>query len=126
MSAQIALGQASIADGSAATHHDRQAMMRYDAKKKSVGVAYALWFFFGTLGRHGFSLKQNGTAIVMLIIAVVSVPLSFISVGFVGLTLVGICRSSVPSSSAASRASPDVASRTSLVVCGCFRLARHR
>jgi TM2 domain-containing membrane protein YozV len=90
MSDPIARGQSSMADGSAATHRDVQTMMRYDANKKSVGVAYVLWFFFGTLGGHRFYRKRTGTAIVMLIVFVVSVPLSFIGVGFVGLTIVGI------------------------------------
>jgi TM2 domain-containing membrane protein YozV len=65
-------------------------MMRYDANEKSVGVAYVLWFFFGVIGPHRFYLKRTGTAFVMLIIFVVSAPLSFIGIGFIGLAIVGI------------------------------------
>src|ERR1700733_6315829 len=69
---------------------DTQAMMRYDANKKSVGVAYALWFFFGSFGAHRFYLKQTGTAIAMLIIPLVSIPLVFVAIGFIGLGVVWI------------------------------------
>jgi len=69
---------------------DTQAMMRYDANKKSVGVAYALWFFLGGLGGHRFYLKQTGTAAAMLIITLVSIPLAFLAIGFVGLGAIWI------------------------------------
>lgn len=76
--------------GGGGGHRDAQAMMRYDANKKSVGVAYVLWFFFGGLGGHRFYLKQTGTAIAMLIIFLVSIPLSLILIGYIGFTIVGI------------------------------------
>ena len=63
---------------------DAQAIMRYDANKKSVGVAYVLWFFFGSLGAHRFYLKQTGTAVAMLIITLISIPLAFVVIGFAG------------------------------------------
>jgi TM2 domain-containing membrane protein YozV len=69
---------------------DAQAMMRYDANKKSVGVAYALWFFFGSLGAHRFYLKQTGTAVAMLIITLISIPFTFVGIGFIGLGVVWI------------------------------------
>ncbi len=69
---------------------DAQAMMRYDANKKSVGVAYVLWFFFASLGAHRFYLKQTGTAVAMLIITLLSIPLAFVGIGFVGLGVVWI------------------------------------
>lgn len=90
MSDQGARDQSSIGAGSAVTHHDVQAMMRYDANKKSVGVAYMLWLFVGAVGGHRFYLQRTGTAFIMLIIFVVSAPLSFIGVGFVGLAILGI------------------------------------
>ncbi|WP_042886322.1 TM2 domain-containing protein [Cupriavidus necator] len=34
-------------------------MMLYDAQKKSVGVAYALWFFLGMFGAHRFYAGSN-------------------------------------------------------------------
>jgi TM2 domain-containing membrane protein YozV len=33
------------------------------AQQKSVGVAYALWFFLGVLGAHQFYLGKTGRAI---------------------------------------------------------------
>ena len=81
---------APMSDMARGTHRDAQAMMRYDANKKSVGVAYVLWFFFGGLGGHRFYLKQTGTAIAMLLICLVSIPLSFLLIGYVGFLIVGI------------------------------------
>ena len=59
--------------------------LKYEATKKSVGIAYLHWFFFGLLGGHRFYMKKTGSAVTMLIITVVSIPLTFIFVGFVGL-----------------------------------------
>lgn len=81
---------ASGAEQSSTAHRDAQAMMRYDANKKSLGVAYVLWFFFGGIGGHRFYLKQTGTAIAMLLIFLASIPLSFVLIGFIGFTIVGI------------------------------------
>lgn len=64
--------------------------MQYDAMKKSVGVAFLFWFFLGGFGAHRFYLKHTGTAIAMLIITVVSIPLTLVIVGFIGLAAVGI------------------------------------
>ncbi|MDR3538056.1 MAG: TM2 domain-containing protein [Acetobacteraceae bacterium] len=75
---------------SSVTHRDAQAMLRYDANKKSVGVAYALWFFFGAVGGHRFYLKQTGTAIVMLILFLASIVLSVAIVGFFGFIVLGL------------------------------------
>jgi TM2 domain-containing membrane protein YozV len=63
-------------------------MMRYDANKKSAVVAYVLWFLFGSVGGHRFYLKRIGTAVTMLLIFVVSIPLAFVGIGFVGLGVV--------------------------------------
>jgi TM2 domain-containing membrane protein YozV len=79
-----------IQDDTQRSHRDAQAMLRYDANKKSVGVAYGLWFFFCFLGAHRFYLKQTGTAIAMLVIFLVSLPLTLAAVGFLGLAVVGI------------------------------------
>jgi TM2 domain-containing membrane protein YozV len=65
-------------------------MMRYDANKKSAVVAYVLWFLFGSVGGHRFYLKRIGTAVTMLLIFVVSIPLAFVGIGFVGLGVVWV------------------------------------
>lgn len=61
-------------------NRDVQTMMRYDANKKSLGVAYLLWFFFGLIGGHRFYLKRTGTAIAMLVLCVtiVGIPIAVI------------------------------------------------
>ncbi|MFT8316967.1 MAG: TM2 domain-containing protein [Sporolactobacillus sp.] len=51
---------------------------------KSLGVAYAFWFFLGTLGGHRFYLGRKGSAITQLILScvviglIVSVPWAII------------------------------------------------
>ena len=70
--------------------NDAGAMMRYDANKKSVGVAYVLWFFFGYLGAHRFYLGKTGTGILMLLICLLSIPLSLVLIGAVGFVIIGI------------------------------------
>ena len=50
--------------------NDVQAMMMFESNKKSVGVAFLLWFFLGMFGAHRFYLGQTGTAIVMLLLTI--------------------------------------------------------
>lgn len=42
--------------------------LMYDALKRSEGVAFALWFFFGIIGAHRFYLKRTMSAILMLVL----------------------------------------------------------
>ena len=55
---------------------DTRALMLYDANKKSVLVAYLLWFFVGLLGAHNFYLKRTGVAVVQLILTITLVGLA--------------------------------------------------
>jgi len=73
-----------------ATSSDAIALMNYENNKKSKGVAYLLWFFFGWLGGHRFYLGQVGTAVTMLIITIISIPLAFVGVGLIGFLVIGI------------------------------------
>lgn len=41
--------------------------VEYENRKKSKGVAYALWFFLGVLGGHRFYSGDTGIAIGMLL-----------------------------------------------------------
>ena len=41
-------------------------MMRYDAGKKSVGIAYLLWFFLGGIGIHRFYLGKWASGLLIL------------------------------------------------------------
>ncbi|MDD3446868.1 MAG: TM2 domain-containing protein [Zavarzinia sp.] len=65
-------------------------MMAYDANKKSVGVAYLLWFFLGGFGGHRFYLGSVGLAVTQLVLTVLGAVLSFVGVGLALLAVVGI------------------------------------
>ena len=69
---------------------DAQTMMAYDAQKKSLAVAYILWWFLGMFGGHRFYLGQTGSAVVMLVVTLVSIPATLILIGFVGLLAIWI------------------------------------
>ncbi len=69
---------------------DQNAMMMYDASKKSAVVAYILWFFTGMLGGHRFYLGRTASAIAMLAGTVISAILTVILVGVLGLFVIGI------------------------------------
>ncbi len=67
-----------------------QTMMMYDIKKKSMVLAYLLWWFLGTFGAHRFYLGRTGSAIAMLCLTLVSGVLTLVFIGFIGLAAVGI------------------------------------
>ncbi len=69
---------------------EAQKIMAYDAQKKSVLVAYLLWWFLGSLGAHRFYLGKTGSAVTMLVITLVSIPATLILIGFVGLAAIGV------------------------------------
>ena len=56
-----------------------------NSMRKETGVAYLLWFFLGEFGAHRFYLGKVGSAIAMLVIFLISVPLAFVFVGYFGL-----------------------------------------
>ena len=65
--------------------------MQYDAAKKSAGVAYVLWFFFGIFGAHRFYLAQTGTAVTQLLLFIFSCILVFAyGLGLLTLLVLGI------------------------------------
>ena len=70
--------------------NDAKAMMAFESGKKSTGIGYLLWFFFGGLGIHRFYLGRTGSAIAMLVITILSVILLFVGIGFLDLIAVGI------------------------------------
>lgn len=69
---------------------DAIAMMRYDAAKKSVLVAYLLWFFIGYFGAHRFYLGRVLSGIVMLVMFLLSMLLTVVAIGFLGLLVIGL------------------------------------
>jgi TM2 domain-containing membrane protein YozV len=60
-------------------------MMRYDANKRRLGVAYGLLAVTGLLGGHRFYLGRTGTAVVMLLITLLSLPWALLLWGWLGL-----------------------------------------
>jgi len=50
---------------------------RYNTGPKSMGVAYMLWFFFGTLGGHRFYLGRIASAAVMAAISLTGTVITF-------------------------------------------------
>lgn len=71
------------------TNPAAQAML-YDANKKSVGVAYLLWFFLGGVGGHRFYTGKTGSAVAILALTVIGVLLASIGIGIFLLAVVGI------------------------------------
>jgi TM2 domain-containing membrane protein YozV len=45
---------------------DTQALMLFDANKKSLGVSYVLWLFLGMFGGHRFYNGKTGSALAQL------------------------------------------------------------
>ncbi|MEY3230793.1 MAG: TM2 domain-containing protein [Phycisphaerales bacterium] len=62
----------------------------YDAHKKSLLVAYLLWWFLGWAGAHRFYLGRTGSAIVMLMVFVISSVLLLIMIGWFGYVALGL------------------------------------
>lgn len=66
---------------------DAERMMQYDANKKSMLIAYLLWFFLGTLAVHRFYLGATKSALVMLTMWLVFGALSGATFGVFGFLL---------------------------------------
>lgn len=60
---------------------DAQRIMYFQASMKSCAVAYLLWFFFGMFGAHRFYLNRAGSAVAILLLTLVSIPLSLVLIG---------------------------------------------
>lgn len=73
-----------------APYGDLNQHMIYDARKKSVGAAFLLWFFLGGVGVHRFYLGKTGSGAAMLILSIVGFVTSILGVGFLLLIAVGI------------------------------------
>lgn len=69
---------------------DARVLMEYDIRRKSMVLAYLLWWFLGTLGAHRFYLGRTGSAVAMLIITLISFPLALLLIGYVGFALIGV------------------------------------
>ncbi len=69
---------------------DTELMLRYDADKKSVLLAYLIWFFLGLFGVHRLYLGRITSGLVMLALHGISWVLAFILIGYLGFALLGL------------------------------------
>lgn len=69
---------------------DSERTMYYDSMKRKSGVAFALWFFFGSIGMHRVYLGQAKTGIYMFALYMASVILTLVVVGLFGFIALGI------------------------------------
>ncbi|MCC6971652.1 MAG: TM2 domain-containing protein [Phycisphaerales bacterium] len=69
------------------TDQSRAAMV-YDAKKKSLLIAYLLWWFLGALGIHRMYAGRIGSGVAMLVLFLISLVLTFVAVGIFGLLVI--------------------------------------
>jgi TM2 domain-containing membrane protein YozV len=90
MSQQQLPRQSTYAPPNPAVSGDARAMMLFEANKKSVVVAYLLWFFFGVLGGHRFYAGKTGSAVAQLLLFIFGIILSIVVVGFLLLIPLGI------------------------------------
>jgi TM2 domain-containing membrane protein YozV len=63
---------------------------RVTNEAKSVGAAYLLWFFLGTLGAHRFYLGRTGSGVAQLVLFVLGWLTTFLVIGFALLAALGI------------------------------------
>lgn len=66
------------------------AALMYDARKKSLLIAYLLWWFLGGLGVHRFYLGHTSSGVIMLLLFVFSCVLTIIAVGLLGFVVLGL------------------------------------
>ena len=62
--------------------NDPQALMWYQVHKKETSTTFLLWFFLGHFGAHRFYMGKSGSAVAMLLITLLSIPLFFVLIGF--------------------------------------------
>src|SRR6185369_5972426 len=49
---------------------DAQAMMAFESRKKSIGVAYLIWLFFAGFGAHRLYAGRTASGLAMLLLSV--------------------------------------------------------
>lgn len=70
---------------------DTQALMNFEANKKSAGVAYILWFFLGGLGGHNFYIGKQGAGIGQIVLSIMGwMTLLLAGIGLLFLIPLGI------------------------------------
>ena len=61
---------------------DAKAMLKFQSRSKSTGIAYLLWIFLGVFGVHRFYLGSTGVGVLVLLCTLFSLVSA-------GLTIVG-------------------------------------
>lgn len=69
------------------TSGEAERLMQYDANKKSMLLAYVLWFFLGTFGVHRFYLGATKSAVILLALWVICGAISGATGGILGFLL---------------------------------------
>lgn len=64
---------------------DATVMMAFQVRKKDTVVAFLLWWFLGTVGGHRFYCNRPGSGAAMLVTTLLSIPLCYLCVGFIGM-----------------------------------------
>ena len=59
--------------------------MAFQVRKKETTVAFLLWWFLGMFGGHRFYCNRTGSGVAMLLITLISIPLTIACVGYIGL-----------------------------------------
>jgi TM2 domain-containing membrane protein YozV len=75
MQAELPAGTRQTMQQQGGLSNDARALMLFEANKKTVLVAYLLWFFLGAFGAHNFYLKRTGVAVAQLILTLTIVGL---------------------------------------------------
>jgi len=65
-------------------------MMVYDAKKKSTGVAYLLWFLLGGIGAHRFYVNRTTSGVIYLVLQVIGWSTVAAGLGVLAFGVIGI------------------------------------
>ena len=59
-------------------------------ERKSIVLAYVLWFFLGWFGGHNFYIGRSGRALVQLLLTLIGIATTFFFVGYVVFGVVGL------------------------------------
>lgn len=69
---------------------DTAKMMVYDAKKKSTGVAYLLWFLLGGIGAHRFYVSRTTSGLIYVVLQVIGWSTVAAGLGVLAFGVIGI------------------------------------
>lgn len=65
-------------------------VVAFETRKKSMAMAFVLWWIAGAFGGHRFYLGRTGSATAMLCISLVSIPLMFLLIGFFTILITAV------------------------------------